>query len=378
MSNKAFSGFRREYVRTSTADVLDFLQKFTPVNNTDAATKKYVDDVAAAAGSAKGPDTAVQFKSGGTMAGDAAFTFDSGTGTMESTEVSATSTLTCADATAATHARAVTVNATGAATAATASASTSLLANTAAVTGAITATQAVSATGAFQAANLTATSTFTSTGSDVQADSVLVGPAPADASAAMTINSTTQGLKLPNMTTVERVGLSAIDGMVLYDTDLQAVFVRQNGVWVNPTEIEYNQSMVQATFTFPDSQNAGTGDTIIFPTLVSTLGSKISYNSLTGAFTLAANGTYVLQLNAQIFGSNQAVLFFRTTAGTLLGGGAKTVITPVDLAVQQSSGGTCLLVYGTGPSTATVEAYVNFASSPVFIQPGSHVVIYEI
>lgn len=378
MSNKAFSGFRREYVRTSTADNLDFLQKFTPTNDADAATKKYVDDTAAATTPARGPDTAVQYNDAGAMAGDANFTFVVGTGTLTASNIAATTNLNCANVTATGNARASTVNATGAATSTSAAAGTSFLATTANVTGAVSATQAVAASGAFQAANLTATSTFANTAGDVVASNVLVGPGPADASASFTMNSTSQGLKMPNMTTAQRTAIAAPEGLMVFDTDLSLMFVYQNGAWADTRDFDYVDSAIHVTFTFPASQFVGTGNTIVFPTQVSRKGLNISYDTGTGVFTLAANRTYLLQANVHIFGSNQAILFFRINGGADLGGGAKTVITPVSLAVDQSSGGTVLLLYSTGGSSEEVVLYDNFSSGSVFIQPGSHVVIYEL
>jgi len=40
-------------------------------------------------------------------------------------------------------------------------------------------------------------------------------------------------LLLPSMTTAERVALTAVNGMVVYDTTVGAVFAYESGAWAN-------------------------------------------------------------------------------------------------------------------------------------------------
>lgn len=67
------------------------------------------------------------------------------------------------------------------------------------------------------------------------AKNVIVGssPTPTNASVGMEINSTTKALLLSRMTTAERDALTAVDGMILYNTTLGKVQVREGGAWVS-------------------------------------------------------------------------------------------------------------------------------------------------
>ena len=57
-------------------------------------------------------------------------------------------------------------------------------------------------------------------------------PAPA-ASALLELSSTTGALLLPRMTTVQKNALAAVNGMMVYDTNLNVVAAYENGAWID-------------------------------------------------------------------------------------------------------------------------------------------------
>ena len=59
-----------------------------------------------------------------------------------------------------------------------------------------------------------------------------IGTTPA-ASAKLDISSTTGALLIPRMTTTQRDALTAVDGMLIYNTTNLVIEGRENGVWVN-------------------------------------------------------------------------------------------------------------------------------------------------
>ena len=66
--------------------------------------------------------------------------------------------------------------------------------------------------------------------------SVVVGSdgSAASASAALEVKSTSQGVLLPRLTTAQRTAISnAANGLLVFDTDTQSFWFRQNGAWVN-------------------------------------------------------------------------------------------------------------------------------------------------
>lgn len=58
-----------------------------------------------------------------------------------------------------------------------------------------------------------------------------IGDASTDASAALTVNSTTGGFRPPRMTTAQRLALSALEGLMVYDTTLGKLFVVEATGW---------------------------------------------------------------------------------------------------------------------------------------------------
>nr|WP_293833391.1 hypothetical protein [uncultured Arsenicibacter sp.] len=66
--------------------------------------------------------------------------------------------------------------------------------------------------------------------------SVVIGSdgSAANASAALEVKSTSQGVLLPRLTTAQRTAISnAANGLLVFDTDTQSFWFRQNGAWVN-------------------------------------------------------------------------------------------------------------------------------------------------
>ena len=59
-----------------------------------------------------------------------------------------------------------------------------------------------------------------------------IGTSAPATSALLDLNSTTTGLLLPRMTTAQRTAISGpTDGLLVYDTDIDAVYIYRNGVW---------------------------------------------------------------------------------------------------------------------------------------------------
>ncbi len=59
-----------------------------------------------------------------------------------------------------------------------------------------------------------------------------IGTNSGDASAILYLNSTTSGLRLPNLTSAQRTGIAfPAEGLVVYDTDLKALAYRASGKW---------------------------------------------------------------------------------------------------------------------------------------------------
>lgn len=57
---------------------------------------------------------------------------------------------------------------------------------------------------------------------------------PVNASAALDVKSTTQGVLLPRLTSAQRTAISTpANGLLVFDTDTQTFWFRQNGAWVN-------------------------------------------------------------------------------------------------------------------------------------------------
>lgn len=74
--------------------------------------------------------------------------------------------------------------------------------------------------------------TFTSGSGQLASTESVVGGGAADASAAVTVSSTAKGLLPPRMTATERGNVSSpTDGLFLYDTTDDAIFIRESSAW---------------------------------------------------------------------------------------------------------------------------------------------------
>ena len=54
-----------------------------------------------------------------------------------------------------------------------------------------------------------------------------------DTSAILDVKSTTSGLLIPRMTTAERLLITPVEGLLIYDTDLQSFMIHDNTIWFN-------------------------------------------------------------------------------------------------------------------------------------------------
>ncbi|GEM_PF-1916444 len=82
-----------------------------------------------------------------------------------------------------------------------------------------------------------------------------------DNSAMLEIRSTTQGLLIPRMTTAERTSISApVAGLLVYDTDFGAFYLRGSSAWIDLSSEIWTQSGSNVTLTDP-LKNVGIGTT---------------------------------------------------------------------------------------------------------------------
>ena len=85
-------------------------------------------------------------------------------------------------------------------------------------------------------------------------------------SAALDVKSTTQGVLLPRLTSAQRTAISnAANGLLVFDTDTQTFWFRQNGTWVNlvgggsGSGVGWQQSGVNINNTNSGNVGVGTG-----------------------------------------------------------------------------------------------------------------------
>lgn len=92
----------------------------------------------------------------------------------------------------------------------------------------------------------------------VQAQNVGIGTTSPHSSAALHINSTTRGFLPPRMTTIQRNAIaSPLNGLMIYDTDLERVYTFADGTWryIITNEIWANNE----TAIYQTSRNVGIG-----------------------------------------------------------------------------------------------------------------------
>src|SRR5512146_2300501 len=59
-----------------------------------------------------------------------------------------------------------------------------------------------------------------------------IGTTTPENSAMLDVSSNTKGLLIPRMTTTERTAISApVDGLIVYDTDIDDIFIYRNSTW---------------------------------------------------------------------------------------------------------------------------------------------------
>lgn len=68
---------------------------------------------------------------------------------------------------------------------------------------------------------------------NIQANSIGIGTATPDASAAFEINSSTQGFLLPRMTSTQRGGIAGVRGLQVYDIDNDSVYYHNGSAWIS-------------------------------------------------------------------------------------------------------------------------------------------------
>lgn len=371
----SFSGYKRRYIGGATADSVKFLQRFAPSVNQDAATKKYVDDAAAASNPPGGADTNVQYNDNGSFGGDAGFVFDSGTGTATATNIIASGDLDAAAVTASNDLDCVGVSVTSTVSAPTIDVST-LNAGSVSCTNYNSTTITLTGTGSAPAIN---TSTNTSTANLVVTDSLLVGSGTADASALVTANSTTRGFRFPPVTTAAREAIaSPAAGLTVFDTDVDSLMVFNGTNWVFGSRKEPTSAIMATMSTGVGQTGVTAGTVVVFFIQQFAQGSAISYNTTTGVFSLTGGRRYRLAASAQLINaSNNAEFAWAISGGAVIGSGQRSYLTPVNLASNVSSGGSEDILYSPVSDTDVVYRCIA-ASAAVDIRSGSHCIVHEV
>lgn len=123
---------------------------------------------------------------------------------------------------------------------------------------------------------------------------------PANSSVGLELDSTTKAFLPSRMDTTERDALTAVDGMIIYNTTTQTTQAYENGAWVDlsggggtsyisaAARLGSNISIVPATLT-----------TIIFDTVIENPDS--AYNGLTGEWTAPTSGLISIAANFAYF-----------------------------------------------------------------------------
>lgn len=169
-------------------------------------------------------------------------------------------------------------------------------------------------------------------------------PGTIDPSALLEMESTTQGVLVPRMTTAQRVSIaSPANGLLVYDTDLKDFFFFQTNSWarLNSESKRSNYKLVQSASDLEDELTAGGGTTYLLDSSV--------YYEINGTINLVApidlNDAYVSGLDA-----NEDKLI--RTGGVLFTGDGGGSIRNLTLIV---AGGTIFSLSGTGAETLVFQ-----------------------
>jgi len=134
---------------------------------------------------------------------------------------------------------------------------------------------------------------------------LLVGTASArkvtNASCGIELNSTTQAVKTATMTTAQKTALTAVDGMWVYDSDLDQHQFRENGAWVGLSgvnsiapstisSINSNTSAVNKTIYLVDTSGGAVTVTLPAPTNGAIVVVKDTGSAQTNNISVAPNG----------------------------------------------------------------------------------------
>lgn len=89
-----------------------------------------------------------------------------------------------------------------------------------------------------------------------------IGTSTPSVSALLDLTSTTKGLILPRMTTGQRTAMSGVDGLIVYDTDIDDIFLFRNGAWGQALSSASGWTVKGNTGTAPATNFLGTIDDV--------------------------------------------------------------------------------------------------------------------
>lgn len=145
------------------------------------------------------------------------------------------------------------------------------------------------------------------------------------ASAKLEVLSTTQGVLLPRMTTVQKNAISSpATGLIVYDTDMNALNIYRGTIW---SQIAVSMSIVSKTANYTVTTDDYTIDctsgtfTVTLPTAASIAGRVyVIKNSGSGTITIACNGAETID------GSTTKVLSVQYNSFTLQSNGTNWIL----------------------------------------------------
>ena len=221
---------------------------------------------------------------------------------------------------------------------------------------------------------------------------VVIGASASDASAMLTVTSTSKGLLPPRMTSTQRGNISSpADGLVVYDTTNERLMLRQDGEWRGLVTAPSTGLFIKQYYRNTDSSFITQGDKIEITN--SNVVSGVDYLSYSAGVFSGFKENYVYRLtwvfNPHWTGSaanDYATLKFVYGDGTSFYGASNSMRTVIRRLSSQSvdAATTRVLIMETGDTVATTSHYaeINFheqtATNTVKFTMGSGLLVEEL